>query len=136
MAGASGSAGGGAGAACPAGRSPWPAAALVVASWGAGARGGGSGANRVLQASNGLEALEIFREKKSEIELVVMDLIMPEMDGSETFGELRKIDPNVKIVLCSGYSKDEKVDALLGDGAEGFVQKPFDAAALWDEIDN
>ena len=88
----------------------------------------------VLTASSGKEALEILSEKKSEIALVILDLIMPEMDGTETFYALRNIDADVRILLSSGYSKDSKVEKLLKGGATGFVPKPFDLKGLSDSI--
>ncbi len=90
----------------------------------------------VLVAENGKEALEIYREHKSEIGLVILDQIMPVMDGFETFPRLRSINPQVKVLLCSGYAKDEKIDALLENGASGFLQKPFDLSVLSEEVAN
>lgn len=84
----------------------------------------------VVLAENGRAALEIYRKKRDYISLVLLDLIMPEMDGATTFRELQKIDPNVKVLLLSGYSKDDKIEVLLQEGALGFVQKPFDLRTL------
>jgi DNA-binding NtrC family response regulator len=84
----------------------------------------------VFMAESGRTALDIFQRKKKEISLVLLDLIMPEMDGTETYEELRKIDPNVCVILSSGYSKDEKVEALLSKGVRGYIQKPFDMHSL------
>ena len=61
----------------------------------------------VLMAANGQEALEIYRQKGKNIEAVLLDLTMPEMDGEETFRELKKIDENVKVIVASGYSTQE-----------------------------
>ncbi len=90
---------------------------------------------RVLSAANGIEALEMFRLHQSKIRLVLLDLIMPVMDGEETFMQLRHIDPSVRVLLSSGYTKEEKADGLMSMGAVGFLQKPFDLKALVQELD-
>ena len=90
---------------------------------------------QVLLARNGEEAITTYRENRSDIWLVVLDLIMPMMDGEETFVKLQEIDPSVRVLLSSGYSKEEKADALLSKGAAGFLQKPFDLKTLMRELD-
>ncbi|MDA3811485.1 MAG: response regulator [Spirochaetaceae bacterium] len=79
----------------------------------------------VLLAENGLEAVEIFKRKNSEIDLVIMDMIMPQMNGSEAFNKLREIDKNCKVIISSGFTKDENLDELKKSGLAGFIQKPF-----------
>ncbi len=89
----------------------------------------------VFLAENGFAALDAYRSHMNEITLVILDLIMPEMDGPEAFRELLKIDPELKILLLSGYSShDEKIEKLLKQGALGFVQKPFDLRTLSDAV--
>jgi CheY-like chemotaxis protein len=90
---------------------------------------------RVLLASNGEEALVIYQENREDVWLVILDLIMPMMDGEEAFIKLKEIDSDVRVLLSSGYSKEEKADALLGIGAAGFLQKPFDLKTLVHELD-
>lgn len=90
---------------------------------------------RVILARNGEEAIEIFKQQQEAIRLVVLDLIMPIMDGEETFTQLRRIDPSIRVLLSSGYTKEEKADGLMGMGAVGFLQKPFDLKALVQELD-
>jgi PAS domain S-box-containing protein len=90
---------------------------------------------RVLSAANGAEAVEMFRQNQKEICLVLLDLIMPIMDGEETFIQLRRIDPTVRVLLSSGYTKEEKADGLMNMGAVGFLQKPFDLKTLVQELD-
>jgi two-component system, cell cycle sensor histidine kinase and response regulator CckA len=85
---------------------------------------------RVLVAEEGSRALEIYTQRRGEIDLVILDLVMPGMDGSETFTHLRELDPEARVWLCSGYSQLEHADALLGRGALGFLQKPFDLEEL------
>ena len=79
----------------------------------------------VLQAQNGREALDLFRKERSQISLVILDLIMPEMGGPECLKELLKIDPHVNVLIASGYSADASVKETIQTGAKGFVAKPF-----------
>ncbi|MBI9098107.1 MAG: DUF3365 domain-containing protein [Spirochaetaceae bacterium] len=79
----------------------------------------------VLLAENGLEAVEIFKSKNSEIDLVIIDMIMPHMNGSEAFYKMRKIDKNCKVIISSGFTKDENLDELKKSGLAGFIEKPF-----------
>jgi len=88
----------------------------------------------VFATDAGESALKIFQQNRNSIALVILDLIMPNMDGTDIFYALRKIDPTLRIIICSGYSKDARVDSLLKDGAFGFVQKPFDLETLSTEV--
>lgn len=81
-------------------------------------------------APGGHEALRVFKAHLNEIELVMLDMIMPDMDGAQVFSVLRQIDPGVKVLICSGYAKDRKVETLLAEGARAFIQKPFDIDLL------
>ena len=85
---------------------------------------------RVLLAASGQEALATYREKGSEIDLVVLDMIMPGMSGSDTFDQLRRLDPDVKVLLASGYSLNQRANQILARGCDGFLQKPFDLPIL------
>jgi len=78
-----------------------------------------------LTAQDGLEALEIFSERGSEIDMILLDLIMPQMGGIETYHELRKIAATIPIIICSGYSVEEVSDIIVNDEYAGFVQKPY-----------
>jgi CheY-like chemotaxis protein len=80
---------------------------------------------RVFAAANGQEAIDIFEEKKGEIDLVLLDMIMPGISGGETFDRLRQLDPAIKIILSSGYSVNGKAKEILDRGCQGFLQKPF-----------
>jgi len=86
----------------------------------------------VLTAADGREALEIYRVRRAEIALVLLDLTMPEMDGEETFRELRRIDPNVRVVMSSGYTESEITPRFAGKRLTGFLQKPYSMTALMD----
>ncbi len=82
---------------------------------------------KVLLAEDGPAGVEVLRSKREEIDLVILDMIMPGMGGNEVFSVLKTIKPDVKILLCSGYSSSgfAGIDRLLQSGASGFVQKPF-----------
>jgi CheY-like chemotaxis protein len=83
-----------------------------------------TGGYRVLTATGGRQALELFEAWRDEIDLVMLDMIMPGMGGSETFRELKKIDPGVSVIIISGYSLPDEVRELLAQGCRGFLQKP------------
>lgn len=79
----------------------------------------------VVQAGNGREALKIYRENPEAIDLVLLDMMMPVMDGKECFQELKKIDPDVKVVFSSGFSENNEIEELTKNGETAFVAKPY-----------
>jgi CheY-like chemotaxis protein len=85
---------------------------------------------RVMTAENGREAIDIYAENTDTVDLVALDMIMPEMNGRATFEELKKINENVRVLLVSGYSLNKQVEELLELGCRGFIQKPFDIIEL------
>ena len=85
---------------------------------------------QVLTALNGKEAIEVYRKQREIIHLVILDLVMPKMEGGEVFERLKEISPDVKILISSGYSVDGKASQILDRGACGFIQKPFDMMQL------
>jgi two-component system, cell cycle sensor histidine kinase and response regulator CckA len=84
----------------------------------------------VLTAENGREALRIFRDQDHQIAAVLLDLTMPQMDGEETFRELRQLQADVKVALMSGYNEQDATQHFIGRGLAAFVQKPFDVDSL------
>ena len=78
----------------------------------------------VLLAENGLDAIEIYKENPNEVDLVLLDMVMPKLGGHQTFYKIREIDPEAKILLSSGYVSQEEVNDLLEQGAKGFLPKP------------
>jgi CheY-like chemotaxis protein len=84
----------------------------------------------VLMADNGLDGVELYREKRDEIDLVILDLTMPKMGGEEAFRELRAMNPNVKVVLSSGYTKMDVISRFSGKKISGFLRKPFTMGEL------
>ena len=84
----------------------------------------------VLGAKGGREAVEVYKAHKEEIDMVILDMIMPEMGGAETFDRIKAIDPNVKVLLSSGFSIEGQAREILNRGCDGFIQKPFSLAKL------
>jgi two-component system, cell cycle sensor histidine kinase and response regulator CckA len=80
----------------------------------------------VITASNGNEALKLYRTQSERISLIILDLIMPEMGGRQCLEGLLRLDPSVKVVIASGYSTDGPTKEALTSGAKGFVNKPYD----------
>ena len=76
-------------------------------------------------ARNGREAIEVFAKKKDEISCILMDLTMPELDGREALAEIRKIDPNIPIIITSGYCEHDIVSKFTNEKISGFLQKPY-----------
>ena len=84
----------------------------------------------MLLASNGQEAVETYKREKENVRLVILDMIMPEMDGPATFRALRQLNPELKVLISSGFSQDSSVQKLLNSGAAGFVGKPYQTEDL------
>ena len=85
---------------------------------------------RVLIARDGKEALEVYRKNRDDIEIVILDMVMPNMGGGEAYDRMKEIDPNVKVLLSSGYSIDGEATEILGRGCDDFIQKPFNMKEL------
>jgi two-component system cell cycle sensor histidine kinase/response regulator CckA len=88
----------------------------------------------VLSARSGQEAIELYGKNADKIDLVIMDMIMPGMGGGETFDRLKKINPEIKVLLSSGYSINGQASKILERGCDGFIQKPFNLIQLSDKI--
>lgn len=85
---------------------------------------------KVLVAKDGFEAVEIFKKNPSIIDLILLDMNMPKMDGIKTFNKLRKIDPTIKVVMISGFCLNIDSQKFLDKEVSGFVQKPFKLSEL------
>ncbi|MBU4415287.1 MAG: GAF domain-containing protein [Proteobacteria bacterium] len=89
---------------------------------------------KVLTAIDGKEAIEIYKKNMDKIDIVLLDMIMPTMGGGKVFDIIKKINPNAKVLLISGYSLDNQVAEILNRGCDGFIQKPFDLNELSGKI--
>ncbi|GEM_PF-2547358 len=89
---------------------------------------------RIVTASDGEKAIEVFRSMKNEISLVLTDMGLPIIGGWELFEKLRVIDPSIKVILASGYVDVEMRDEALRKGAKDFVQKPYVPAIILQRI--
>ncbi len=89
---------------------------------------------QVMAANNGEQAIEIVRERHEEIDLVILDLIMPKMDGEKTFELIREINKEIPMILSSGYALNGQATHIMKKGCNGFIQKPFDFSALSQKI--
>ncbi|SCY83623.1 response regulator [Desulfoluna spongiiphila] len=88
----------------------------------------------VITAENGASAVELYKREKGTIDLVILDLIMPGIDGIDTYHLLKDIDPGVKVLISSGFRKDQRVETFLTEPNTGFIKKPFSLAHLSDEV--
>ena len=79
----------------------------------------------VLEAKGGREAVKVYKANKDKIDLVILDMIMPDRGGGETYDQIKEIDPTVTVLLSSGYSIDGQATEILERGCNGFIQKPF-----------
>jgi PAS domain S-box-containing protein len=88
----------------------------------------------VVLAETGRKALEIYEKDQNTIDMVILDMIMPDMSGSETYNRLKEINPAIKTLLSSGYSINGKAQKILNSGCQGFIQKPFNLTNLSQKI--
>jgi two-component system cell cycle sensor histidine kinase/response regulator CckA len=90
---------------------------------------------KVLDARDGREAIEVFLNNQSEVNLVILDMKMP-YNGGTAFFQLKKINANVKVLIASGYAKDQQIKEMMEQGCSGFLQKPFSIKSLSQKIMN
>ena len=88
----------------------------------------------VLTARNGHDALKLYRLHKERIDMVILDMVMPGMGGGQTYDELKKLNPEVKVLLASGYSISGEASRILERGCNAFIQKPFNIKQLSEKI--
>ncbi len=80
---------------------------------------------KAVTAGDGIEAVDLYKKKKKKIDLVLLDMVMPNLAGRETFRELKNINPDIKVILISGFSQNGRATETLKEGALAFIQKPF-----------
>lgn len=88
----------------------------------------------VTTATNGKEAVSIFEKDWQEIDAVLLDISMPEMDGPAAFYAMRKINPEVKVILCTGYDTTSKAQKFLAEGVKAFLEKPYARAEMAEKL--
>jgi CheY-like chemotaxis protein len=89
---------------------------------------------KVVLAKDGFEALRIYQQIGRHIGLVVLDFFLPVMDGDAVFDELRELNPNVNVVLSSGFAEQSKIGAMLAQGLRGFIPKPYTREKLLEQV--
>ena len=89
---------------------------------------------RVILARDGFEALKIYQQIGHQIGLVILDFFLPIMDGDAVFDELRTLNPEVAVVLSSGFAEQSKLGAMLAQGLKGFIPKPYTAEKLLEQV--
>jgi len=89
---------------------------------------------RVIAAENGEQAVEIYQKWCQDVDLVILDMIMPAMSGFETYNRLKEINPQIKVLLSSGYSEKGQAGEIVARDRQDFIQKPFDLTQLSQKI--
>lgn len=89
---------------------------------------------QVIEAENGVQAVELFRIRHDEVSVVILDLTMPVMSGEETLRKLRAIDPQVKVILSSGFNEADATKHFAGKNLAGFLQKPYTLTRLSERL--
>lgn len=89
---------------------------------------------RVLVAMDGFQAIDAIKRKENKIDLVILDMIMPEMGGGEAFDRIREIQPTMPVLLSSGYSLNGRANDIMQRGCDGFIQKPFNLNQLSQKV--
>jgi CheY-like chemotaxis protein len=89
---------------------------------------------RVILARDGFEALKIYQQIGTQIALIILDFFLPVMDGDAVFDELRALNPEVVVVLSSGFAEQSKLGNMLAQGLKGFIPKPYTAEKLLEQV--
>nr|NJM04005.1 response regulator [Desulfobacula sp.] len=89
----------------------------------------------VTAVSSGKEAIEAITSAKNRMDLVILDLVMPRMSGQETFEKIKALDPDIKVVVSSGFSREEEIEKMVKKGCDGYILKPFDMSTLSKKLD-
>lgn len=85
---------------------------------------------QVVMAINGQDGIDLFKKERGQFDLVILDIIMPELDGKDCYYKIKEINPRIKVLLTSGYSKSNVKDELLRNGVDAYVRKPFNVDVL------
>jgi CheY-like chemotaxis protein len=90
---------------------------------------------QTLKASNSAEACQLFNDNNKQIDLVILDMIMPDENGATTYKRLKMINPDVKVLVSTGYGRDGSVEEILNDNQNRLILKPFKFVEFTDKID-
>lgn len=93
----------------------------------------GSLGYQVTAVSSGKEAIEALTRER--MDLVILDLVMPRMNGRQTFEKIKALDPEIKVVVSSGFSREEEIAEMMQQGCDGYILKPFDMSTLSKKLD-
>jgi len=85
---------------------------------------------RVLIAKDGKGAIEVYKRNRNDIDIVLLDMVMPNMGGGEAYDRMKEINPDIKVLLSSGYGINGQATEILERGCDGFIQKPFSVMDL------
>jgi CheY-like chemotaxis protein len=88
----------------------------------------------VFTATDGVEALEVYANNQNNIDVIILDMVMPKLNGGDTFDRIRALNPGAKVLLSSGYSINGQAQEILNRGCDGFIQKPFTMQSLSENI--
>ena len=89
---------------------------------------------RVFSAKSGKEAIEVYKANLGRIDMAILDMILPDMAGIDTYDRLKEINPGIKVLLASGYELDSQANDIMERGCDGFIQKPFNICELLEKI--
>ncbi|MBW2570740.1 MAG: response regulator [Deltaproteobacteria bacterium] len=89
---------------------------------------------QIFTAINGIQAIKFYKDNQDEIDIILLDMVMPDMDGGVVYDRVKEINPNAKVLLSSGYSIDGQAAEILKRGCDGFIQKPFKTKMLSGKI--
>jgi len=90
---------------------------------------------KTLMACNSKEACRLYKDKNEQIDLVILDMIMPDENGATTYRRLKRINPDVKVLISTGYVKDGNVEEILNDSQNKLIMKPFKLGEFATKID-
>ncbi len=88
----------------------------------------------IIVSDNGEDGIQLYKDKRNEIVLVLLDMVMPKISGKDTYIELKKIKPDLRVLLSSGFKMDDRVQAVINLGVNGFIQKPYTLKELAVEV--
>ena len=91
---------------------------------------------KVKAVTDGMQAIDVLKSRDFKIDLVLLDMVMPQINGQQTFEKIREVDPDMKILICSGYTKEEKIQKMVEKGCDEYILKPFDVVELSEKLNN